>query len=374
MSAPRSAYIHVPFCKHRCGYCDFAIITGADDLQAEYLAALDLELSRIGGPHEVDTLYFGGGTPSHLEAEQLDQLCRTATRHFPLAAGHEWTVEANPESLPPASLDVLARHGVTRISLGAQSLHEPKLRVLDRQHTAADVRRLVGAIKRSGLQASIDLIFAAPGETRDAWRRDVAAAVELEPDHVSAYGLTFENRTPFSVRRARGELVEVDEELQRGMYGAAIDDLAAAGYEHYEVSNFARPGRRSRHNEAYWTGREYFAAGPGAARYVAGVRETNLRSTTAWMRRVRAGEPHVEQREMLTPEGRARERLVFSLRRMDGARRDEFARETGYEIDALAGETIAWFVSQGWLADDGDRVRLTRDGLYISDALWPRLL
>ncbi|MEM1304023.1 MAG: coproporphyrinogen III oxidase family protein, partial [Planctomycetota bacterium] len=175
-------------------------------------------------------------------------------------------------------------------------------------------------------------------------------------------------------RLKRGQLVERPEELQRDMYAYAIDRLGEAGFEHYEISNFARPGLRSRHNEAYWLGHEYFAEGPGAARYVAGVRETNHRSTTTYLQRVLAGGSPVAEREELSAEDRARERLVFGLRRLEGVGRNEFRIATGFEIDTLAGTAVSRFVEQGLLDDDGDRVRLTREGLMISDALWPELI
>ena len=372
--APRSAYIHVPFCAHRCGYCDFAIITGRDDLVEPFLDALAMEFGALGEPREVDTLYFGGGTPSYLEEGRLARLCELARRWHPLAAGHEWTVEANPESLSPGQVRLLSANGVTRVSLGAQSLDDAKLWALDRRHGRTDVLRSVELLKAAGVAVCVDLMFAAPSETLAMWRRDLRDVIELAPDHVSTYGLTWERGTAFTIQRDRGTLAQLDEELEREMYAAAIDDLTAAGYEHYEVSNFARPGRRSRHNEVYWAGDEYFAAGPGAARYVDGVRETNHRSTTTYLKRVLAGESPVAEREQLDPEARARERLVLGLRRLEGVERKRFAATTGYAVDQLAAEAIARFTALGLLADDGQRVQLTREGLYVSDALWPKLL
>jgi oxygen-independent coproporphyrinogen-3 oxidase len=374
VAPPRSAYIHVPFCKHRCGYCDFAIVTGRDDLVEPFLRALGVELGWLATPRPVDTLYFGGGTPSYLEAEQLSRLCEVVLQWHPLAAGHEWTVEANPESLTEDRVRVLAANGVTRLSLGVQSLDVAKLAALDRGHRRADVIRSLQMARHAGMQVSIDLIFAAPGETLDGWRRDLKAALDLQPDHISTYGLTWETGTAFTTRRDKGELRSLDEELERSMYAEAIDTLTAAGLEHYEVSNFARPERRSRHNEAYWAGEQYFAAGPGAARYVAGVRETNHRSTTTYLKRVLAGESPVADREQLNEEQRARERLVLGLRRMEGVDRPAFAAATGYRVDNLAGPAIARFIELKLLSDDGSRIKLTREGLFVSDALWPELL
>jgi oxygen-independent coproporphyrinogen-3 oxidase len=371
---PQSAYIHVPFCKHRCGYCDFAIITGRDELVERYLEAIAIELSWLEAPRPVETLYFGGGTPSHLEPAQLAVLCDTVLQWHPFGPLHEWTVEANPESLAEEKINLLADRGVTRLSLGVQSLNDAKLRALDRQHCREDVRRCMQLARNAGLQVSIDLIFASPRETFEDWLRDLQSVLELQPDHISTYGLTWEKGTPFTKRRDAGELQPADEELERDMYAAAIDELTAAGFEHYEVSNFARPTRRSRHNEVYWAGKEYFAAGPGAARYVNGVRETNHRSTTTYLKRVLARQSPVFEREKLSDEARARERLVLGLRRLEGVERDGFAAATGYSIDDLAAAAISKFTSLGLLDDDCRGIKLTREGLFVSDALWPELL
>ena len=226
-------------------------------------------------------------------------------------------------------IDKLRGLGVTRLSLGGQSFRAEKLRLLERDHPGDDIGRASSLARDAGLHVALDLIFATPGETLDQWLADVDAAIALEPEHVSTYGLTFEHGTEFWNRQQHGELRAADEEFEREMYAAVIDRLTAAGFEHYEVSNFARPGRRSRHNQAYWSGDGYFAAGPGAARYVDGVRETNHRSTTTWLHRVLAGESPVAEREQLEPESRARELLVFSLRRIEGVSRREFAGEVG---------------------------------------------
>lgn len=373
---PRSAYLHVPFCRHRCGYCNFAVVAGRDDLVAEYLRAIEQELSWLEEPRPVETLYFGGGTPTRLPTADLEQLMRLADRWFPSAgtAAREWTVEANPGDIAPAAIASLAEHGATRLSLGVQSFRREKLERLERDHTPQQVHEVIAAARDAGLGVSIDLIFAAPGESFDEWLADLDSAIEAAPDHISTYGLTYEKGTSFWSRRVRGELDELEEDLQARMYEAAIDRVADAGFEHYEVSNHARPGRRSRHNEAYWAGQEYYAAGPGAARYVGGVRETNHRSTTTYLRRVLAGESPVAEREKLGPEQRARERLVFGLRRLEGIDAAEFAQATGYTIDELAAEPIALLIENGLLEQTDERIRLTRRGLLVSDAIWPELL
>jgi oxygen-independent coproporphyrinogen III oxidase len=371
---PRAAYIHVPFCRHHCGYCNFTLVAGRDDLISDYLRAIELELAQFETPREVDTLYFGGGTPTHLAPRQFRELATLVLQWHPLADRYEWTVEANPADVDAEMAATLVELGVTRLSLGGQSFRAEKLRLLERDHVAADIERAIDLTRELGLQIALDLIFAAPGETLAQWEADLAAAIALQPDHISTYGLTFERGTAFWNRRLHDDLVQADEELERAMYAAAIDNLTAAGYEHYEVSNFALPRRRSRHNETYWSGNGYYAAGPGAARYVEGVRETNHRSTTTYLHRMLAGESPVADREQLDPEARARELLVFGLRRMEGVTRREFVTKTGYDIDTLAAKPIERFVAMGLLDDDGQRVRLTREGLFVSDALWPEML
>ena len=225
-----------------------------------------------------------------------------------------------------------------------------------------------------GMAVALDLIFGVPGETAEGWQADLDTALALEPDHVSTYGLTFERGTTFWNRLSHGKLARLDEELERSLFARAIDRLTAAGFEHYEVSNFARPGRRCRHNEAYWAGEQYFAAGPGATRYIAGVRESNHRSTTTYLKRVQAGQSPVAESESLALEDRARELLVFGLRRMEGVARDWFTARTGNSLDELGGESLERFLATGLLEDTGERIRLTREGLFVSDALWPDFL
>jgi oxygen-independent coproporphyrinogen-3 oxidase len=374
LGIPRAAYVHVPFCRHRCGYCNFTLVAGRDDLIGDYLRAIELELQQLGRPHDVNTLYFGGGTPSHLSPLQLRQLASVVVKCHPLAPGYEWTVEANPSDVDEALIDTLSAMGVTRLSIGAQSFRSEKLRVLERDHDASKIQAAVELAKRAGMHVALDLIFGTPGETLDRWRADLDAAIALDPDHVSTYGLTFERGTAFWGRRLRGELCEVNDELERDMYALAIDRLLAAGFEHYEVSNFARPGCRSRHNQTYWSGESYFAYGPGAARYIDGVRETNHRSTTKYLQRVLAGNSPVVEREQLSSEARARELLVFGLRRMEGVSRSEFREQTSFAIDDLADGALQKFVELELLVDDGERILLSRDGLFVSDALWPELL
>ena len=371
---PRAAYVHVPFCTWRCGYCNFSVVAGHDNLIDPYLQAIEIELRGHGSPWAVDTLFIGGGTPTCLPVDKLEHLLKLVLTWFPLAPGGEATVEANPADLDDPVAKLLADYGMTRISLGAQSFDDAKLKTLERDHAPADIERAFDAARRHVGAVAMDLIFATPGESTEAWKSDLTAGLALGPDHFSIYSLTFEKGTTFWGRRTRGELVEVDEETQRAMYETAVDRLVAAGYEHYEVSNFARPGHRCRHNEVYWTGGEYFAVGPGAARHVDRRRETNHRSTATYIRRVLSGRSPVAESEMLGSEDKMRERLVFALRRLEGVDLDEFKRQTGFAVENLVGPPMRRHVEAGRLVLDQGRLRLSRQGLLVSDSIWTDFL
>lgn len=374
---PRSAYIHVPFCRHRCGYCNFTLVAGRDDLFSGYLKALSCELAKLERPHEVDTLFFGGGTPTQLPPAELAELLKLSREWFSPTNGAEISAEANPLDLTPERCKVLEDFGVNRISLGVQSFSNRKLKILERDHTAAEIASAVEAAKQVVGEAgsvSLDLIFGVPGEAKSEWQSDLAQALAISPTHVSTYGLTFEKGTQFWNRQSKGELHSIPEEHERTHYEIAIDQLTAAGFEHYEVSNFARPGFRCRHNEAYWAAEPYFAAGPGAARYINGRREINHKSTTTWMRRVLAGQSPVAEFEELHAEDRAREQLVIGLRRMRGVVTEEFVQSTGMSIDSLVGKVLDSLIEQGLLEWSGPSLRLTRKGLFVSDSIWPRFL
>ncbi len=373
-SKPNAAYVHVPFCAHRCGYCNFTLVAGRDDLIERYLLAIERELSWLGEPRRVKTLFIGGGTPTHLKPKDLERLLTSVRQWFPLAEGGEFSVEANPIDIDAERVAVLRDFGVNRISLGAQSFAAAKLRVLERDHTAEHIACAFSLLRPVVRSVSLDLIFGAPGETLEGWKADVDAAMALEPDHLSVYGLTFERGTTFWSRRSHGDLTQIDETIEATMYETAIDRLSGAGYEHYEVSNFAKSGHRCRHNEVYWAAESYWAVGPGAARYVDGRREVNHRSTTTYLARVLANESPVADAEELGSEDRAREALVIGMRRLEGVDRAAFAERFGFSVDELGGQDLRRFVAEGLLIDDGDRVRLTRRGLLVSDAIWPTLL
>ncbi|WP_435015526.1 radical SAM family heme chaperone HemW [Tundrisphaera sp. TA3] len=372
---PRAAYVHIPFCAHKCGYCDFASLAGSDHLADRYLDALGRELDAIGPPQDVDTIFVGGGTPTRLDARQLKRMLAMVRRQFRLSDGGEWTVEANPGTLDAEKADVLAAGGVNRVSLGAQSFRPESLRVLERNHDPEEVPRALDLIRPRFPFWSFDLIFGVPGSTPADWAADLDRALELGPSHLSCYGLVFEKGTALWKQQAAGLVREVDEEVERAMYDHTIDRLAAAGLSMYEISNFARPGHESRHNLVYWANDAYFGVGLGAARYVGGVRSSNTRDMTAYLKRIEEGLPMIGPTETLDAEARARETAVLMLRRVrTGIERPDFLRRTGIDFDALAGPALPRHVGNGLLEDDGHRVRLTRDGLFLADTVLCDLL
>jgi oxygen-independent coproporphyrinogen-3 oxidase len=366
---PRSAYIHVPFCAHRCGYCDFTLVARRDDLIDAYLEALAIELSKLERPREVDTLFFGGGTPTHLPAPQLERLMVLARTWFLPMPGAEICVEANPAGLDDAKIAVLADAGVNRLSLGAQSFDAAVLKLLERDHRGSDIPDVVERVRRRIPNVGLDLIFGVPGQSLDLWRATVSAAIALQPTHVSTYGLTFEKGTSFQSRLNKGLLDRCEEESERQMYALAMDELPRAGFEQYELSNFAQPSFRCRHNEVYWAGKPFFGFGPGAARYAAGRRELNHRSVTTWINRVLAGQSPIAESEELSPEGRARERVMLNLRRCEGLNLADFREQTGFDFRDLAGEALPRHLRQGLLEECEGHVRLTREGRFLADTV-----
>ncbi len=374
-TSPRAAYVHIPFCAHKCGYCDFASLAGVDHLADRYLVALESEMSRVGTPREVDTIFVGGGTPTRLTAPQLARLLEAIRRWFPMSADGEWTVEANPGTLDEAKVDVLAEGGVNRVSLGAQSFRPESLAALERNHNPDDVPRALDLIRPRFHRWSFDLIFGVPGSTLDDWRADLDAALALAPSHLSCYGLVYEKGTALWKQRTAGSVHEVGEEVERTMYEMTIDRLAESGLHQYEISNFARPGHECRHNLVYWANDPYFGVGVGAARFVDGDRSINTREINAYLNRIESGGDPTGPTERLDHEAHARETAVLMLRRtIEGIDRQDFRERTGFDLDALASEAIAKHVRWGLLDDDAQRVRLTREGIFLADGVMGDLL
>ncbi|MEQ9407625.1 MAG: radical SAM family heme chaperone HemW [Fuerstiella sp.] len=366
---PRAVYIHVPFCLHRCGYCDFTLVADRDDLVPSYLQALEHELNQLDRTYDVDTIFIGGGTPTHLTVTQLQQLAETVRRRFRLSDGGEFSIEANPDGLDDDRLSALADAGVNRLSLGVQSFDDPVLQTLERQHTAAEAIEVVERAMAWFRNVSVDLIFGVPGQTIAVWQHSLAAAAQLPLSHISTYGLTFEKGTDFFRRRQHGQLNSVPDEIEREMYDLALTYLPTAGLQHYEISNFARPGLECRHNMVYWEAREYFAFGPGAARYVNGIRSTNSRNVSRWVSSWLKHTPALQEHEILDNEARAREAIFLALRQVRGLRLDEFETRFATSIQQLAGDSLQYHLTSGNLVIEEGCLRLTTSGRFVADTV-----
>jgi oxygen-independent coproporphyrinogen III oxidase len=366
---PRAAYLHVPFCQHRCGYCDFAVAAGQDHLIDLYVEAVGEELRSLGTPTPVDTIFLGGGTPTYLSPVQLDRLLTAVNHWLPLRVNGEFSIESTPESIDAEKVAVLAAHGVNRVSLGVQSFRHDVLGQLDRIHEPVHVGPALERIRRRIDNVSLDLIFGVPGQSVSDWEADLTEALAFRPDHISTYGLTYEKGTPLWKGRERGDVRPISEGDEATMYEVAMEQLPAAGLEQYEVSNFARRGRRCRHNETYWANEAYFGFGVGAARYVMGRRELNRRNTEDFIRHVLAGESPTFQSEQLPPEEAARETAAVQMRRADGVTRQQFRERTGFDFDVLVGNRVRPYAAEGLLVDDGSRVALTKRGRCLADSL-----
>ena len=365
MNTPRplGLYIHIPFCRSKCAYCDFYSLARSEEHMDAYAAALRSSL-RAAAPraaeHIVDTVYFGGGTPSLLGAPRLAALLQTAADCFSLATDAEITFEANPESARDAdALQTLRGAGFNRVSLGMQSADDGELRAIGRVHTARDTEEAVRAARRAGFDnLSLDLIYGLPGQTRGRWRETLAAAVALAPEHLSCYALKVELGTPLYAQKDAAALPGDD--AQADMYLSAAEILAAHGYEHYEISNFARHGRASRHNLKYWTLSEYLGFGPGAHSDFGGRRFAVARDLGAFL----AGNAVYSEDAAIPPRERAAEYVMLGLRTARGVSADELSLPFG-GAEAVLRECAA----HGLAARSAGRWRLTARGFLVSNAI-----
>ena len=363
---PRHVYVHVPFCARRCAYCDFSIAVRRVVPVEDYVDGVRRELAlRFPGAHgtqqwSAETLYFGGGTPSRLGGEGVARLMDVVREQIRLTPGAEVTLEANPEDVTPEALIAWRDAGINRLSLGGQSFDEGVLRWMHRGHDAAAIARAVEQARDAGLaHVSFDLIFALPPALDRDWTRDLELAIALAPAHLSLYGLTVEAGTPLGRWRDRGETAEAPEEQYEREFLEAHERLTGAGYAHYEVSNFAGDGGRSRHNSAYWRGVAYAGLGPSAHEYDGAVRRWNVGPYAEWLRRLRAGADPVEGSETLSPANRIAEEVYLGLRTSDGLI---------LVGDAERSRVVRW-IDAGWARLDGDRLTLTANGWLRLDAL-----
>lgn len=376
-------YLHVPFCRHRCGYCDFNVATGHDAAQrAAYVDALTARLhavadagpaavapagAQVGQWPELGSVFVGGGTPSQLTGAQLTEVLDTARDVLPVADDAEISLEANPEDVDAGLGAELAGAGVTRVSLGAQSFDGGVLAFLDRRHDPETVPRAVAALREGGIaEINLDLIYGTPGETQASWQATIEACLALEPDHVSGYALTLSQGTPYWRDVTLGRRSAPDEDVAVDRMDGLASALAAAGYERYEVSNWARPGARCRHNLATWRGGDYLGVGAGAHGHWQGRRWWELRATPTWIERVTAGDEPVGGAEELSDAEQRTERLAAGLRLVEGV-----ARAVAEPIDEAAAARLS---AAGVLVDDGKRLRVPSDQMALADGVAVELM
>jgi oxygen-independent coproporphyrinogen-3 oxidase len=358
--SPRHLYIHVPFCARRCSYCDFSIAVRSKTPVEEYISALRTELGTgaIKGS-KLDTIYLGGGTPSRLGGLGVARVLSLVRDIASIASGAEITIEANPDDVNDVAVAQWVSAGVNRVSLGAQSFDESVLEWMHRTHDADQISRAVKALRRGGItNISLDLIFALPPTLKRSWERDLTLALDLEPEHVSLYGLTVEPHTAIARWADRGAVVEGTEAQYEEEFVLAHESMTAAGFDHYEVSNFSLPGKASQHNSAYWTGAPYAGIGPSAHSFDGASRRWNVSAYSEWVRCLASDKSVIAGTESLTQENRDAENVYLGLRTRNGLQLDES------ELD-----TARSWVDVGWAELEGLQLRLTTTGWLRLDSL-----
>lgn len=370
--AAAGLYLHCPFCSVVCPYCDFAVLTGRPAARRRFAESLAREIAlRAGAPFSFETVYFGGGTPTAQTPEELALVLEAARRHLSVGPDARVFLEANPEDVTPESLAAWRELGVGTLSLGVQSFDDEALRLLGRRHSAEQARRSVELALEAGFATvSVDLMFALPGRDEASWRRELEQATRLGPGHVSCYQLTFHEGTPFHAKRERGELTEPGEDEQAGLFHLTHELLGEAGYEAYEVSNFAKgPEHRSRHNRKYWRHEPYLGLGPSAHSFDGRRRWWNERELAPWQERLERGALPVAEAETLEPGQLALEALLLGLRTTEGVDFDALRLRTGLDLLPANERVVDRLVGDGLARLEGARLRPTLDGLAVADSL-----
>lgn len=355
--SPKALYVHIPFCNSICAYCDFPKVIYRPDWSKAYLGALFDELQNRAREASFETIYVGGGTPSALSSEELSRLLEQLAPK--LEEGGEFTVEANPESLAPEKVALLSAHKVNRVSLGVESSSPRLLSLMGRKHDFEKVKETIALLRAAGISnINADLIYALPGETMEELEEDLERFLELGIPHISAYTLILEDCTLFK----KQGFSETDQDTQAAMYELVLAKLRKAGYQRYEVSNFALPGHQSRHNLVYWHDEEYIGVGLGAAGYYDGIRYTNTRSLTKYLK---GGDP-TNEKEIITRESDLSYFLLCNLRLERGFAKEDFLRKFGKPFDEVF-PSAGGLVRRGWLNSDEKRVACTDQGLLVLD-------
>lgn len=363
-------YIHIPFCASKCGYCDFYSLAGNEAKMDKYQAALEHHIRQAApqlAPYYIDSIYFGGGTPSYFGARRLCSILNTLKRSGRVLKSAEITVEANPDSVTPGGLQLLRREGVNRISLGVQSANPDILKLIGRRHNWLQVERAVRNIRKAGIDnLSLDLIYGLPSQTKQDWADTLGRALQLRPEHLSCYGLKLEEGTPM-YRYKDSPFLPSDDE-QADMYLYTVEHLEQSGYPQYEISNFAVPGYASIHNQKYWQLRDYMGFGPGAHSCVGALRYSYVRDLDAYIQGVQTGEGLLEEYEQIQKLERAAEYLMLGLRTTRGVSAQEYQRVYRGSFAALE-EVLREFSARGWAKQEGGRWSFTSSGFLLSNIL-----
>src|SRR6478735_1031418 len=375
LGAPLGVYIHIPFCQHICPYCDFTTYAGQEPLIPRYVDALVTAIRRAGEQLDhraVETVFFGGGTPSLIDPDDIARIIGACSASFTLDSNAEITLEANPNSSDQTRFAGYRAAGVNRLSIGVQTANRRGLRTLGRNHEAGDARTALESARAAGFEnVSLDLIFGWPGQTREIWRSDLEAVFDWGggPDHLSLYSLIVEPGTPMSDAVARGILHPVDDDLSADLYEDAIAFLADRGWMHYEVANWAKaPGLQSRHNKIYWQNGEYLAIGAGAHGRLGDRRLLNHLHPRGYIDAIERGEDGVGNIEQLTPEMERGETMMIGLRLLlDGVDAIQFAERHGALLDSVFGDELQSLIEIGMITREGDRIRLTHRGLMVAN-------
>ncbi|EGU71486.1 putative coproporphyrinogen dehydrogenase [Streptococcus mitis SK569] len=370
---PTSAYVHIPFCTQICYYCDFSKVFIKNQPVDSYLEHL-LEEFHSYDIQKLRTLYIGGGTPTALSASQLEVLLKGLTENLDLSALEELTIEANPGDLDEDKIAVLKNSAVNRVSLGVQTFDDKMLKKIGRSHLEQDIYENIDRLKLAGFDnISIDLIYALPGQTMEQVKDNVAKAIGLDIPHMSLYSLILENHTVFMNRMRRGKLPLPKEELEAEMFEYIIAELERAGFEHYEISNFSKSGFESRHNLMYWDNAEYYGIGAGASGYVNGIRYKNHGPIRHYLSAVEEGNARITE-EHLSQKEQMEEEMFLGLRKKSGVSMARFEEKFGRSFDGLYGEIVRDLVQKGLMQIEGDRVRMTKRGLFLGDTVAERFI
>jgi len=365
-------YVHIPFCETKCGYCDFFSVAAKDrdtwPLVQCVMRELRERLSRK--THSIRTVFLGGGTPTVLPYDQLARLMEALSGELSRCDIVEFTVEANPATVDDQKADALRRNGVTRVSMGAQSFFPEELATLERLHTPDDIAPSVAILRGKGIdRLNLDLIFGIPGQTLDTWSQSLRRAIELEPDHIACYGLTYEPGTKLTAMRQHGRITPIDEQLEADMFLCTIEVLADAGFEQYEISNFAKPGRACLHNLNYWRNGPYLGVGPSAAGCLNDRRYKNMADVNGYIRMIdETGHAEVES-ETIDRSMLATELIMMQLRLVEGLSVEVFQRRTGEHPTALFGDTLRRLVETGNVTTSEHSIAMTRKGQLVGDAI-----